>query len=58
MRSVKAALEKFSLLCGNIRPSKCRPFILGLIPSLAKIATESESDSLQESLVVSIKVIT
>ncbi|XP_076812038.1 huntingtin-like isoform X3 [Clavelina lepadiformis] len=52
-RSLRGALTRFSDLCFNIRPAKCRPYILNLLPCLARISQRDE-DIVQECLAPSI----
>ena len=52
---MKAALTRFADLCSNIRPAKCRNFILNLLPCLVH-ASQREEDIVQEVLATSVPV--
>ena len=48
-RCVRAALTRFSQLARHIRPAKCRPYLVNLLPCLQSLAARSE-EQLHESL--------
>ncbi|XP_069797989.1 huntingtin isoform X3 [Narcine bancroftii] len=48
-RSLRAALWRFAELAHLIRPQKCRPYLVNLLPCLARISKRSE-ESVQETL--------
>lgn len=48
-RSLRAALSRFSNLAHRIRPSKCRPYIVSLIPVFIRICSR-EDEGIQECL--------
>lgn len=48
-RSLRAALSRFSNLVHRIRPSKCRPYIVSLIPVFIRICSR-EDEGIQECL--------
>lgn len=54
-RCVRAALERFSQICFNIRSGKCRPFILNLLPCFVRLAYRDE-EVIQECLATSFQV--
>jgi len=52
-RCVRAALSRFSALAQHIRPAKCRPYLVNLLPCLAALARRSEEpvhEALAQSL--------
>ena len=49
-RSLRSALSKFALICQQIRPQKCRAYIVNLIPCLIKIATTRKEEAVHETL--------
>ena len=48
-RSLRAALSRFAEMARLIRPLKCRPYIVNLLPCLQRIAQRTE-ESVQETL--------
>jgi huntingtin len=50
-RSLRAALWRFADMCHLIRPQKCRPYVVNLLPCLARICRRPE-EGLQETLQV------
>ena len=48
-RSLRAALSRFAEMARLIRPLKCRPYIVNLLPCLQRIAMRTE-ESVQETL--------
>ncbi|XP_061581949.1 huntingtin isoform X1 [Cololabis saira] len=48
-RSLRAALWRFAELAHLIRPQKCRPYLVNLLPCLTRIAKRQE-ESVQETL--------
>uniref|UniRef100_UPI00398E67BC huntingtin isoform X2 n=1 Tax=Pristiophorus japonicus TaxID=55135 RepID=UPI00398E67BC len=48
-RSLRAALWRFAELAHLVRPQKCRPYLVNLLPCLARISKRSE-ESVQETL--------
>ncbi|RUS73694.1 hypothetical protein EGW08_018541 [Elysia chlorotica] len=48
-RSLKAALWRFADMCHLIRPQKCRPYIVNLLPCIARICRREE-EAIQETL--------
>ena len=41
-RCVRAAISRFSQLSKHIRPAKCRPYLVNLLPCLETLAQRSE----------------
>ncbi|KAK5899903.1 hypothetical protein CesoFtcFv8_009330 [Champsocephalus esox] len=48
-RSLRAALWRFAELAHLIRPQKCRPYLVNLLPCLSRI-TKRQEESVQETL--------
>ncbi|XP_070712462.1 huntingtin isoform X3 [Pempheris klunzingeri] len=48
-RSLRAALWRFAELAHLIRPQKCRPYLVNLLPCLARI-TKRQEETVQETL--------
>ncbi|GFO37998.1 huntingtin-like [Plakobranchus ocellatus] len=48
-RSLRAALWRFADMCHLIRPQKCRPYIVNLLPCIARICRREE-EAVQETL--------
>ncbi|XP_030848870.1 huntingtin [Strongylocentrotus purpuratus] len=48
-RSLRAALWRFAEMAHLIRPQKCRPYVINLLPSIARISRRPE-DIVQEAL--------
>ena len=48
-RCLRAGLWRFADLCHLIRPQKCRPYVVNLLPCLARISRRPE-ESIQETL--------
>ncbi|KAK7109044.1 hypothetical protein V1264_013160 [Littorina saxatilis] len=48
-RSLRAALWRFADMCHLIRPQKCRPYIVNLLPYIARICRREE-ETVQETL--------
>ncbi|KAL8615828.1 hypothetical protein ACOMHN_048536 [Nucella lapillus] len=48
-RSLRAALWRFADMCHLIRPQKCRPYIVNLLPYIARICRREE-EAVQETL--------
>ncbi|KAJ8272123.1 hypothetical protein COCON_G00109820 [Conger conger] len=48
-RSLRAALWRFAELCHLVRPQKCRPYLVNLLPCLTRISKRPE-ESVQETL--------
>ncbi|GFR89453.1 huntingtin [Elysia marginata] len=48
-RSLRAALWRFADMCHLIRPQKCRPYIVNLLPCIARICRREE-ETVQETL--------
>ncbi|XP_071827308.1 huntingtin-like isoform X2 [Apostichopus japonicus] len=48
-KSLRAALWRFAEVASFIRPQKCRPYIINLLPCIAKISRREE-DAIQEAL--------
>ncbi|KAJ8026358.1 Huntingtin [Holothuria leucospilota] len=48
-KSLRAALWRFAEVASYIRPQKCRPYIINLLPCIAKISRREE-DIVQEAL--------
>jgi huntingtin len=48
-RCVRAALWRFAELCALIRPQKCRPYVVNLLPCLARVCRRPE-EPVQETL--------
>ncbi|XP_054721499.1 huntingtin-like [Uloborus diversus] len=51
-RSLRAALSRFGDICHLMRPQKCRPYTVNLVPALAKICQRKEEESVQETLAI------
>lgn len=49
VRRLKAALFKFSAMSSNIRPQKCRAYVVNLVPALAQIA-QMQEETVHEAL--------
>uniref|UniRef100_A0A8D0L1P4 Huntingtin n=1 Tax=Sphenodon punctatus TaxID=8508 RepID=A0A8D0L1P4_SPHPU len=52
-RSLRAALWRFAELAHLVRPQKCRPYLVNLLPCLTRISKRSE-ESVQETLAAAI----
>ncbi|XP_006875391.1 PREDICTED: huntingtin [Chrysochloris asiatica] len=52
-RSLRAALWRFAELAHLVRPQKCRPYLVNLLPCLSRISKRSE-ESVQETLAAAI----
>ncbi|XP_006893721.1 PREDICTED: huntingtin [Elephantulus edwardii] len=52
-RSLRAALWRFAELAHLVRPQKCRPYLVNLLPCLTRISKRTE-ESVQESLAAAI----
>ncbi|XP_069488154.1 huntingtin isoform X2 [Ambystoma mexicanum] len=52
-RSLRAALWRFAELAHLVRPQKCRPYLVNLLPCLTRISKRHE-ESVQETLAASI----
>ncbi|XP_075713523.1 huntingtin isoform X2 [Rhinoderma darwinii] len=52
-RSLRAALWRFAELAHLVRPQKCRPYLVNLLPCLTKICKRQE-ESVQETLVAAV----
>ncbi|XP_075050447.1 huntingtin isoform X1 [Mixophyes fleayi] len=52
-RSLRAALWRFAELAHLVRPQKCRPYLVNLLPCLAKICKRQE-ESVQETLAAAV----
>ncbi|XP_068177228.1 huntingtin isoform X2 [Antennarius striatus] len=52
-RSLRAALWRFAELAHLIRPQKCRPYLVNLLPCLARI-TKRQEETVQETLAAAI----
>ncbi|CAH1783183.1 unnamed protein product [Owenia fusiformis] len=48
-RCLRAALWRFADMCHLIRPQKCRPYVVNILPCLARICRRHE-DAIQETL--------
>ena len=48
-RCVRAAVSRFSDLAQHIRPAKCRPYLVNLLPCLEALASRSE-EAIHETL--------
>ncbi|XP_015913152.2 huntingtin [Parasteatoda tepidariorum] len=51
-RSLRAALSRFGDICHLMRPQKCRPYTVNLIPALVKICQRKDEESVQETLAI------
>ncbi|XP_035218065.1 huntingtin-like, partial [Stegodyphus dumicola] len=51
-RSLRAALSRFGDICHLMRPQKCRPYTVNLVPALAKICQRKDEESVQETLAI------
>ena len=51
-RCVRAAVSRFSGLARHIRPAKCRPYLVNLLPCLEALASRSE-EAIHETLALS-----
>lgn len=49
-KSLRSALTKFASICGQIRPQKCRAYIVNLIPCFVKIASTRREEAVHETL--------
>lgn len=49
-RSLRAALSRFADLCHLIRPQKCRPYTMNLLPCIIKISQRINEEAVQETL--------
>ena len=56
-RSLRSALTKFAAICDQIRPQKCRAYIVNLIPCLIKIASTRKEEAVHETLADTMKII-
>ena len=56
-RSLRSALTKFAAICDQIRPQKCRAYIVNLIPCLIKIASTRREEAVHETLAETMKTI-
>ncbi|KAG7458857.1 hypothetical protein MATL_G00225080 [Megalops atlanticus] len=52
-RSLRAALWRFAELCHLVRPQKCRPYLVNLLPCLTRISKRPE-EAVQETLAVAV----
>ncbi|XP_072857095.2 huntingtin isoform X2 [Pogona vitticeps] len=52
-RSLRAALWRFAELAHLVRPQKCRPYLVNLLPCLTRVSKRSE-ESVQETLAAAI----
>ncbi|XP_051784194.1 huntingtin isoform X2 [Erpetoichthys calabaricus] len=52
-RSLRAALWRFAELCHLVRPQKCRPYFVNLLPCLTRISKRPE-ESVQETLATAV----
>ncbi|KYQ92058.1 hd [Tieghemostelium lacteum] len=57
LKSQRIALIKFGEVCSFIRPSKCRKYILSLVPPINTLLQITEDESLQESISISMEMI-
>ena len=48
-RCLRAALWRFADMCHLIRPQKCRPYVVNILPCIARICPRPE-DAIQETL--------
>ncbi len=55
-RSLRSALTKFAAIADQIRPQKCRAYIVNLLPCLIKISARQE-ESVHETLAESVTAI-
>ncbi|XP_074640755.1 huntingtin-like [Tubulanus polymorphus] len=53
-RSLRAALWRFADMCHLIRPQKCRPYVVNLMPCIARICRRTE-ESVQETLAITMQ---
>ncbi|XP_013398873.1 huntingtin [Lingula anatina] len=53
-RSLRAALWRFAELCSLIRPQKCRPYVVNLLPCISRICKRPE-EAVQETLNVAMQ---
>ncbi|GFT39474.1 huntingtin [Nephila pilipes] len=53
-RSLRAALSRFGDICHLMRPQKCRPYTVNLVPALAKICQRNNEELVQETLALAI----
>uniref|UniRef100_A0A061QFU3 Putative huntingtin n=1 Tax=Cupiennius salei TaxID=6928 RepID=A0A061QFU3_CUPSA len=51
-RSLRAALSRFGDICHLMRPQKCRPYTVNLVPALAKICQRKDEEAVQETLAI------
>ncbi|KAJ8336106.1 hypothetical protein SKAU_G00394490 [Synaphobranchus kaupii] len=56
-RSLRAALWRFAELCHLVRPQKCRPYLVNLLPCLTRISKRPE-EAVQETLAAAVPKIT
>ncbi|KAF2077646.1 hypothetical protein CYY_001033 [Polysphondylium violaceum] len=54
-KSQRIALIKFGEVCSYIRPSKCRKYIISLVPPINNLLQLVEDESLQESISISME---
>ncbi|XP_076067326.1 huntingtin isoform X2 [Oratosquilla oratoria] len=47
VRSLRAALNRFAVLCHHIRPQKCRAYVQNLLPCLIRMARRQEEPLLE-----------
>ncbi|MBN3286431.1 HD protein, partial [Polyodon spathula] len=52
-RSLRAALWRFAELCHLVRPQKCRPYLVNLLPCLTRISKRPE-EAVQETLAAAV----
>ncbi|KAL5022595.1 hypothetical protein ScPMuIL_001750 [Solemya velum] len=55
-RSLRAALWRFADMAHLIRPQKCRPYIVNLLPCLSRIC-QRDGEAIQETLLISMQKI-
>lgn len=55
-RSLRGALWRFADMCHLIRPQKCRPYIVNLLPCIARVC-KREEEAVQETLAASMQKI-
>ncbi|XP_029645621.1 huntingtin isoform X2 [Octopus sinensis] len=55
-RSLRGALWRFADMCHLIRPQKCRPYIVNLLPCIARVC-KREEEAIQETLAASMQKI-
>ncbi|XP_053209649.1 huntingtin-like [Panonychus citri] len=54
-RSIRAALTRFAELAYLLKPAKCRPYLVQLIPVLEKISARTGEDNIQETITLAMK---